>query len=117
MLTIAKEWGYLKERPRFRMVKEKKKLITFITGEHFAAIYAACEHARKPADLPNATPADWWRGLIVFGYMTGWRISELLALRRSELDLDAGTAVTRAEDNKGGRDDRTRLHSVVVDRL
>ncbi len=49
--------------------------------------------------------------------MTGWRISELLALRRSELDLDTGTAVTRAEDNKGGHDDRTRLHSVVVDHL
>ncbi len=59
VLTVAKEWGYLKERPRFRMVKEKKKLISFITGEHFAAIYAAHEHARKPADLPNVTPADW----------------------------------------------------------
>jgi integrase len=117
VLTVAKDWGYLKERPRFRMVKEPKKLITYITGEHFAAIYAACDQAHRPADLPNIAAADWWRGLIVFGYMTGWRISELLALRRADLDLDAGTALTRAEDNKGGRDDRVKLHSVVIDHL
>jgi integrase len=116
VLTVAKEWGYLKERPRFRMVKEKKKLITFVSGEHFAAIYAACDEARKPGDLPYPA-ADWWRGLIVFAYMTGWRISEVLALRRSEFDLDTGTALTRAEDNKGGRDDRVKLHSVVIDHL
>jgi len=117
VLTVAKEWGYLKERPRFRMVKEQRKLVKFVTGEHFAAIYAACDQARKPVGLAHVTAADWWRGLIVFGYMTGWRISELLALRRSELDLDAGTALTRAEDNKGGRDDRVKLHAVAVAHL
>jgi integrase len=117
VLAVAKEWGYLKERPRFRMVKEKKKLITYVTGEHFAAVYAACDKARMPANLPNVAPADWWRALIVFAYMTGWRISELLALRRSELDLAAGTALTRAEDNKGGRDDRVKLHPVVIEHL
>ena len=38
-------------------------------------------------------------------YMTGWRIGDLLGLRREDLDLDAGTAITRAEDNKGKRDE------------
>jgi integrase len=51
------------------------------------------------------------------GYMTGWRISDMLALRRDDLDLDAGTAVTRAEDNKGKRDERVRLHPTLIDHL
>jgi integrase len=49
--------------------------------------------------------------------MTGWRISEILALRRDDLDLKAGTAITRAEDNKGKRDEAVNLHPVVVEHL
>ena len=49
--------------------------------------------------------------------MTGWRIGEILALRRDDLDLDAGTAITRSEDNKGGRDELVPLHPIVVDHL
>jgi integrase len=51
------------------------------------------------------------------GYMTGWRISELLAVRRDDLDLEAVTAVTRAEDNKAKRDEVACLHPVVVEHL
>jgi integrase len=69
-----------------------------------------------PRGFPFA-PADWWRALIVFQYMTGWRIGEPLALSRDHLDLEAGTAVTRADDNKGGRDDLVPLHSVVIEHL
>lgn len=117
VMTIAVEWKYLKERPRFRMIKEPRKLVRYVTGEDFALIYAACDdHARKPADLPCTAP-DWWKALLIMAYMTGWRISELLALRWEDVDLKAGTALTRAEDNKGGRDDRVRLHPLVVEHL
>src|SRR6476469_4311033 len=70
----------------------------------------------RPAGL-SYPAADWWRGLLVFGYMTGWRISDMLALRRADLDLDAGYAITRADANKGDRDERVKLHPVVVEHL
>ena len=117
VLRIANEWKCLPEIPRVRMLKEPGKLVTFVSGEHFAAIYTACDSARMPADIPGIDPADWWRGLIVFAYMTGWRIMEILSLRREDVDLDAGFAITRAEDNKGKRDERVKLHSVVVEHL
>jgi integrase len=113
---VAIEWDYVADLPRFRMEKVPKKLPTYITGEHFAAIYAACEGAKFPIGLPYAA-GDWWRALLVAAYMTGWRISELLSLRREDVDLDAASAITRAEDNKGKRDDLVRLHGVVVDHL
>src|SRR5207302_987177 len=81
------------------------KLPVYVTSAHFTAIYLKCDAARFPEGLPYPT-GDWWRALLVTGYMTGWRISELLALRRADVDLDAGTALTRAEDNKGKRDAR-----------
>lgn len=115
-LRISKEWGYLVDVPKFRMLKEPGKLPTFVTGEHFAAIYKACESARLPADQPYSA-AEWWHGLLVMAYMTGWRIGELLSLRRVDLDLATGTAVTRAEDNKGKRDELIHLHPVVVEHL
>jgi hypothetical protein len=37
---------------------------------------------------------------MVMGYMTGWWIGDMLALRRSNLDLEAGTAVSLAGDNR-----------------
>src|SRR5262249_50274707 len=42
---------------------------------------------------------------------------DMLALRRDRLDLDAGTAISLAEDNKGKRDERVKLHAVVIDHL
>jgi integrase len=115
-LRVAHEWGYLPSVPKFRMEKVPKKLATYITGDHFAAVYQTCDVAKLPND--QAYPAaDWWRGVLVMGYMTGWRISDVLGLRREDLDLAAGFAVTRYEDNKGKRDEKVKLHPVVVEHL
>jgi integrase len=116
-LRVAEEWGYLATLPRFHMEKEPGKLPTYITGDHFAAVYQTCDHARMPHDIRNVPAADWWRALLVTGYMTGWRISDMLGLRREDLDLDAGTAITRWQDNKGKRDERVKLHPVVIEHL
>jgi integrase len=116
VLEKARKWGYMTAAPDFDMEREPQKLPTYVPGDHFAAIYQACEVATRPAGLPFPA-ADWWRGLLVTGYMTDWRISELLSLLREDLDLDAGTAITRWEDNKGKRDERVKLHPVVIEQL
>jgi integrase len=115
-LAKAKRWNYIAQLPEFTMQKVTKKLVVYVVAEHFAAIYQACSHAKRPRDQAYAA-ADWWRGLLVMGYMTGWRIGDMLALGREDVDLDAGTAITRGEDNKGGRDELIRLHPVVVQHL
>jgi integrase len=115
-LKKAKRWNYLAAVPEFDLEKEHKGLVTYVIPEHFAALYRACEAATLPRQLPYPA-ADWWRALLVTAYMTGWRISELLALGRGDLNLDAGEAITRALDNKGKRDERVKLHPVVVEHL
>jgi integrase len=112
----AKRWGYLSVLPEFDMEREPRRLVCFVTAEHFAAIYAACDRATMPGQMPYPA-ADWWRGLLVTAYMTGWRISDLLGLRGDDLDLDNSIAITRWEDNKCKRDDRVKLHPVVVEHL
>lgn len=125
-LIKAHKWGYLAVVPDVAFSREPGKLVRFVTGEHFAQIYAACKVAKKPQAAASATvslvgadypAADWWRALLVMAYMTGWRICELLALRRQDLDLDEGFAITRAADNKGKRDERVKLHPVIVEHL
>jgi integrase len=115
-LNVAVEWGYLKTLPRFRLERVPKKLVRYVTPEHFAALYKVAELAKLPRGLPYPA-ADWWRGLLVMAYMTGWRISDLMALRREDLDLTGGYAVTCYQDNKADRDDRVKLHEVVIDHL
>jgi integrase len=116
-VAVAVEWGYLARMPKFRLEREPGKLPTYVTGDHFAAIYRACVQARKPRDLPNVTAAAWWQALLVTGYMTGWRIGDLLGLQREDLDLKAETAISRAKNNKGKRDELVKLHPVVVEHL
>ncbi len=100
-LRKAKKWENVKEAPDFALVKVPHKLPRYVIPEHFAAIYQACETARMP-EGQGFTPADWRRALVVFVYMTGWRIGDMLAFRRNALDLEQkGTALTLAEDNKG----------------
>lgn len=103
--------------PKIRFLKQPKKLPTYAPPEHFAAIYGACETAYLPNDVPNVAPCDWWRGVLVTAYMTGWRVGQILALRWEHVDLEARTALSRAEDNKGKPDVEIPLHPVVVDHL
>src|SRR5262249_42293693 len=115
-LNKAKRWGYISTVPEFEMEKESEKLVTYITPEHFAKIYQACDVATLPIGQPFS-PADWWRALLVMGYLTGWRISELLAVDRQDVDLEKATAITRAEDNKGKRDELMVLRPEIVEHL
>jgi integrase len=116
-LHIAVDWGYVKKLPKFRMEKEMDKLVTYVTGDDFAIIYRACEHARNPGDIPNVKAADWWRALLSLGYLTGWRIGTMVSLRHDRLDLHAGMATVRAKDTKGKREVRIKLHPVVIEHL
>lgn len=114
----AEKWGYIPKGkgPEIEFLKEPGKLPVYVTPEHFAKIYASCDATRWP-DRQPFTAADWWRGLLVAAYMTGWRIGSLLALRWADVDLDAGTALSRAADNKGKRDQLVPLHPLVVEHL
>ena len=56
--------------------------------------------ARWPDDRPYPA-ADWWRGSDRHGYMTGWRIGQILALRREDVDLEEGTAVITGGRQQG----------------
>ncbi len=115
-LNIAHDWGYLAKVPRFRWAREPKKILRYMTAEHFADIYGACDSATLP-ELPSVDPGTFWRALITFAYLTGWRVGELFELTREDLDLDTGTAITRHDDNKAGRDDIVHLHPAIIDHL
>ncbi|MFH1267453.1 MAG: tyrosine-type recombinase/integrase, partial [Planctomycetota bacterium] len=118
-LRIANEWGYLPKVPKVRMVREPEKLPQYVTPEHFGTLYhEACPLAKLPQNPEqHYQAAEWWRALVVFAYMTGWRIEAILGLRREDLDLEAGTAISRHEDTKGRRDVAVPLHPAVVDHL
>ena len=118
-LRIAVEWEFLPKMPRIRMVREPEKLVVYVTPEHFEKIYLeACPLAKLPKN-PRQTfeSCVWWEALLATAYMTGWRIGELLALRVEDVDWEAGTVITRHLDNKGKRDEKVKINSVIVEQL
>ena len=112
-LRVAHDWGYLPKVPKFRKVREPDQIGPVITPAHFEAIYGKCDVATMPRGLA-CEPGDWWRALLVFALTTGWRIEEILSLRRQDLDLKTGAILTRAADNKGRRDDRDYLPEAAL---
>ncbi len=116
-LRLAVDWGFSERVPRMRFLKPLQKLPTFVSPDHFAAMFKACEVATMPHDLPNVSPADWWRGLLLLLYMTGWRIGQTMKLKLEDIDFEAGTALNRADTNKGRRDQLIPLHPLVIQYL
>lgn len=116
MLRRAYKWGHLGQVPEFDFMREPEKLPTYVAPDDFACIYQACEVAKLPADQPFDA-AIWWRALLVLAYMTGWRINQMLLLRREDVDLEAAQAVSRASHNKGKRDAIIPLHPLLVEHL
>lgn len=49
--------------------------------------------------------------------MTGWRIGQMLALKRADVDLDTGLAKSFHTDNKGKRHLLIPLHPIVLEHL
>ena len=115
-LRVANDWGYLPTVPKLRKVREPEEIGQVITPEHFQLIYTACHAAEKPYGLA-CDPAEWWQALLVFALTTGWRIGEILAFRREDLDLTTGAIMTRAADNKGGRDAVDHLTPVALEHV
>lgn len=115
-LRKAHRWGYLEKLPEFDLAREPERIPNYVTPEDLAKLYAACGSATEPV-AQGYTPADWWRALLVTGYLTGWRRSEILGLRRDDVDLDTGGTLLRAEITKGKRDARLTLHPLVTDHL
>jgi integrase len=117
-LGLAVEWGYLAAIPKFRFEKQPRDLPRYVTPEHFAAIYQACDLAHKPAGLAYP-PSTWWRALLMLIYCgTGWRISQTLALRQDSLTLEGNPTVeSTAEQTKGKRGAKSALPPIAVEHL
>ncbi|MBP85324.1 MAG: hypothetical protein CMJ64_01190 [Planctomycetaceae bacterium] len=115
-LNVANEWGYLAKVPKFRKIKLQEAMPRPVTREHFDAIYLACDVAKMPYNMPFE-PADWWRAVLMFAMTTGWRKEEILKFSRLDLDVDTGMVTTRANDNKGGRDEADYLPEVTMQHI
>ncbi|MEO1496192.1 MAG: site-specific integrase [Planctomycetota bacterium] len=115
-LNKAKRWRLLPHAIEVELLREPERDPEFIDDEAFAKLYDACDVMKRPRGRVYAA-GDWWRSLLTFAYLTGWRIGEIMALRRDNIDWSAGIAFVPAEQTKGKRDARVELHPVVVDHL
>ncbi len=115
-LGKARRWGYLADVPEFEMDRQIRRIKEWMPPDAFAAVYQACDQARRPLGQAYE-PADWWRALLVTVYLTGWRIGAVLLLPRADVDLVSGTVLVRGANTKGKRDQLVPIHSAVSEHL
>jgi integrase len=115
-LRKAAKWGMVPQSPDFAMMREEERDPYFVDDATFAALYGACGDMTRPEGRRYPS-ADWWKALLAFAYLTGWRIGEILDLRRDDVDLETGIATVDAASTKGRREARIELHPVVINHL
>lgn len=118
-LGIAVEWGYLKQRPRIRLLREPTKHVTFVTDEHFGLIFGrGAEAAKFPHEEGyEISAAAWWRALTLTAMMTGLRIGELLKIRREDVNFNTNNVRFHWADTKGKRAEEFQVHPLVSQHL
>lgn len=87
MMNKAKRWGYIQDVPHFELVREPGRLVVFVNDDDFGKLYQAAESTKLPSGIANVPPSQWWRSLMTFLAVTGWRIGSALALRWEDVDL------------------------------
>lgn len=116
VFNVAERWGILNRAPKVKMLREMERDPEFVDDETFAKLYEAADTMTRPVG-PHHTAPEWWRALLTFDYLTGWRIGETLSLRRDDVDLVAGTVFLAAEKTKGRRDVTIELHPLAIEHL
>lgn len=90
--TAIKQWGWMSANPisKIEKPKEPKGRSRFLSDTECGALLAACrKETRKPLFL-----------IVLFALCTGARKSEILTLKRKDVDLARGVAI--AYDTKNG---------------
>lgn len=103
-LRRAYDWEMLDRVPRIRDLREMERAKSFISEAEFSAIYRAC-------------PNQWWKSFVLFQFLTGWRVGQVLRLRWFNIDLNTGEIFSDAFDNKGKRDLIIPLHPAIRESL
>ena len=116
ILDKAVKWEYLSKLPEFEIEREPQRLVTYVQLEHFAVIYQNCDVTEMPQRM-RFEPGDWWRALLVFGYMTDGQIGETLALRREDVNLEDEMTVTRHSGNKAEHTESIQMHDTVIEHV
>ena len=86
--TLAMKAGRLAERPTFPTITVRNARTGFFEEPEFRAV---------AAKLP-----EWLEPVAEFGYLTGWRKREILDLRWSQVNLDAGWVRLEPGTTKSG---------------
>jgi integrase len=115
-LRIARDWGLITTLPKFRFPRVPDTVKPWISVSDFGLIYEHCDVPDLPV-LPNVSTGDWWRAFVVTMFMTGWRVSQVRAIRWSNIDLESGTILSPQSANKGRRDDFIPLHPVIREHI
>lgn len=64
------------------------------------------EVGKEAGMIGKAKACDWWRALLLCLWDTSERIGAIVSLRWQDVDLKDGWVLCRAENRKGGRQDR-----------
>jgi integrase len=110
-VSVAHQWNYLAAVPSLPEISGFESEKRFVTQEHFEALRLMLDTDPSVVKHPRSKkagfePADWWKALLATLWVSGMRIGAALSLRWEDVDLDAGTAISRARHNKAKRDQR-----------
>lgn len=116
VLGLAKRWEHIERLPDITFLKVHEDEPVWVPPENFARLYQACDAASRP-DIPNVAVTDWWRAFLLFQYLTGWRVGQVLAIQSANVDFEHATVLSPWAETKGRRSERIPVHEVLLQHL
>ncbi len=97
-LRFAADEDDIGKPPKFRKLKEMKRVPLALTTEEFLAVLSVARKQKKP--VCGIPACDWWASLLCVDWETGLRITALLSIATRDVLLDQGGFYCQAETQK-----------------
>ena len=99
--------------PTMVKLKEPHRIPRAWSPDQLSILFQACQD--QTGKIGNAPAALWWHALHAVIWDTGERISATLSLKWDELAWDTRVIVSKAENRKGGKEDKAfKLHKDTI---
>jgi integrase len=98
ILRFASEEDDIAKPPKFRKLRESKRVPLALTVAEFLAVLTEAE--KQPGTVGGIPAPAWWRSLLCVDWETGLRITALLSVRCADVLVAQSGLYCRAEEQK-----------------
>jgi len=118
LFRCAHRWGMILRMPYVEKMAVRESERFAVTPEEFTLMWRQTHMAIRP-NWPGISTSDWWRAFLLWQFLTGWRLSQVLSVEFNHISWENENVLSpwSVRGNKASRDIRIPLHPRLMDAI